>query len=227
MVPAKETAEEQLLRMIEGPSGPKRREAPKGSVINRGLNRFRNDWNDLWHRLTSTRGRRDRVDNFLWQLQLAGRIFWGLLGVLAVYTIIDLWVIQPEPPTLVMTATVTSQFPDGAASSGSLEENLKASAVAYRQTLASRNPFRLTREGVAVESSPSGPTARNKLLELTSNLVVVGINRGRVLEALIEDTDAKRTHFVKIGDKINGVTISDINDSGVVVSYEGEETTLQ
>lgn len=227
MVPAKETAEEQLLRMIEGPSRPKRREAPKGSSIQRGLNRFRNDWSDLWNRLTLTRGRRDRTDNFLWQLQLAGRVFWVMIGSLAVYIVVDLWVLQPQPPALVTSSTVIPQLVDGGTSSGSLEDNLKASAEAYRKTLSSRNPFRLAKERFSETAVPVGPTAKTKLLELTSNLVVVGINRGRIPEALIEDTEAKRTHFVKVGDEINGVIISEISNSGVVVTYEGEETILQ
>ena len=66
-----------------------------------------------------------------------------------------------------------------------------------------------------------------KLADLVSSLTVVGINRGTVPEALIEDTQAKRTHFVKVGDQVNGVTISSISSEGVKVTYEGEEAILQ
>ena len=91
--------------------------------------------------------------------------------------------------------------------------------------MAARNPFRLS--AGRLSEPATGQTVRSKLLELTSQLTVVGINRGRVPEALIEDKDAKRTHFVKVGDQINGVTIIRIDSQGVTVRYEGEETTLQ
>jgi len=227
MVPAKETAEEQLLRMIEGPAGPKRSEDPKGSALGKRFDRFKHQWDDFRHRLITPRRRRDHADTFLWQLQMAGRLFWVLLGALGVYIVVDLWLLQPQPPVLFLPGTQTQQPVDGSVSRLGIEEDLKESAEAYRRTLASRNPFRLAKERIVETGEPAGPTAKNKLLELTSTLVVVGINRGRVPEALIEDTEAKRTHFVKVGDQINGVTIKDINDTGVVVSYEGEETFLQ
>ena len=56
---------------------------------------------------------------------------------------------------------------------------------------------------------------------------MVGINRGKVPEALVEDTEAKRTYFVKVGDEINGLKISAIDVNGVKVTYEGEEAVLQ
>ena len=67
----------------------------------------------------------------------------------------------------------------------------------------------------------------NRLAELTASLTVVGIGLGRVPDALIEDTEEKRTFFVRIGDRINDLVVESIESNGVVVSYEGQETLLQ
>ena len=104
-------------------------------------------------------------------------------------------------------------------------EDASGRAQAYRQTLASRNPFRLEVE--RANEAPSSQTAKSRLADLTSSLTVVGINRGEVPEALIEDTQDKRTHFVKVGDQLNGITIRAIGQEGVTVTYEGEETVLK
>ena len=76
-------------------------------------------------------------------------------------------------------------------------------------------------------AAPGGPQAKSKLEELVGGLTVVGINRGRVPEALIEDAKATRTYFVKIGDDLNGLKVKAIDQNGVTVTYEGEETTLK
>lgn len=223
MVPAKETAEEQLLRMIEGPSGPL---PPKATAKPFSIGKLVEPF---------LRGggfpgfgprpqpRKDRNDPFLSRLQLTGRLFWVLLGGLGLYLVADLWLLQPTPPTLRPVGGGSSAAPAGPLTQ-TLDEQLRQSAE-YRSTLASRNPFRLDTGRLA--ESDATPTVKNRLLEMTSTLTVVGINRSRVPEALIEDTEAKRTHFVKVGDTVNGMTITAIDDRGVTLKYEGEETILQ
>ncbi len=220
MVPAKETAEEQLLRMIEGPPSA----SPKGSPGSFSPERLRDGLRDsvetLKRWMRGSQSHRESGDAFLAQLQLAGRIFWAVLGALGLYLIVDVVILQPAPPHLALVPQPSS----GTAHSTSVEDAAGRSQ-AYRQTLISRNPFRLEVERAA--KTPSSQTAKSRLLELVGSLVVVGINRGAVPEALIEDTQNKRTHFVKVGDQINGITISGIDQERVTVTYEGEEAVLK
>ena len=220
MAPAKETAEEQLLRMIEGPSAPSPKGAAGGSPAGRMLEALREAWDVLRRRFQGRAGAqaRDRGDAFLSQLQLAARIFWGVLAALGLYLIVDVVILQPAAPRLPAP-------PRAAGSENRPVEGSGSKLQEYRQSLAAHNPFRL--EAVRIANAPPSETAQAKLQELTAKLSVVGINRGAIPEALIEDADSKRTHFVKVGDVINGVTISDINNDGVKVSYEGEETVLK
>jgi hypothetical protein len=222
MVAAKETAEEQLLRMIEG-SGPAPASGRPGRPAAAGWERLLSPLGQGRRLLGQWFGRpkrdRDRSDPFLWQLQLTSRLFWVVLAGLGIYLVVDLGINQPKPPTLLAPGGTRA----GGTPGWTLEDQSRQLAN-YRSTLASRNPFRL--------SAPGSPgldpaTVKNKLVELTQTLTVVGINRGRVPEALIEDTEAKRTHFVKVGDQLNGLTISRIDEHGVTVSYEGEELTLK
>ena len=220
MVPAKETAEEQLLRMIEGPSAPSPKGSAGGPPAGRMLDPLRDAWDALrrWIRGRAGGPARDRGDAFLSQLHLASRVFWAVLAALGLYLVIDVVILQPAAPRLSTPPHASGGGAQPVESSGNkLQE--------YRKALAARNPFRL--EAVRVEDAPASQTAQAKLEELIAKLSVVGINRGAVPEALIEDADSKRTLFVKVGDVVNGVTISAIDQEGVKVSYEGEETLLK
>jgi hypothetical protein len=163
-------------------------------------------------------GRRDVGDPFLAQLQLAGRVFWALLGALGLYLVVDVLILQPPPPRLALGPQTPSGVGNPAA------DDAAARVKTYRENIISRNPFRLEAKRQEQQDSQ---TAQDKLQELTATLVVVGINRGAVPEALVEDTESKRTHFLKVGDEIKGLTISAIDQEGVKVTYEGEEALLK
>ena len=226
MVPAKETAEEQLLRMIEGSKGSApSKVAWHPASLGRFMAPFWKGGGFLRRWSGRTLSQRDQGDAFLWQLQLTGRVFWVILAGLGLYLVVDLWVLQPTlPPTLLSQVTP----PPGPATSGTLpptlEEQLRQSAE-YRSTLAARNPFRLATGRMS--ETTAGQSVKNKLVELTNTLTIVGINRGKIPEALIEDTEAKHTYFVKVGDQINGMTVSAIDENGVKITYEGEELVLK
>lgn len=221
MVSTKETAEEQLLRMIEGPPSASPKGSPGGFSPERLRESVRDSIDALKRRVRGSHSRREGGDRFLAQLQLAGRIFWAVLGALGLYLIVDVVILKPPSPRLALAPQPLT----GGASTVTPVEDAAGRMQAYRQALISRNPFRL--ETGRVAEAPSSQTAKNRLLELTSSLVVVGINRGIVPEALVEDTQNKRTHFVKVGDQINGITISGIDQEGVKVTYEGEDAVLK
>ena len=225
MVPAKETAEEQLLRMIEGPGGPKPSRGPlRGFSPKRFVEQLRERGETLW-RLALPAQQGERSDVLLWRLHLAERICWVILAGLGIYLIVDLALIKRQPPTILVRTMPEGASPTQRGASGLAEDQLKPLAE-YREAIMSRNPF-----GGHLAKGAGGSTgdqgAKGKLIELTKSLTVVGINRGRIPEALIEESTAQRTYFVKVGDQINGLTVKSIDQSGVTVGYEGEETLLQ
>ena len=222
MAAAKETAEEQLLRMIEGPGpdsskGPWQRFAPK-----RWLEQLRGSGEAL--RRLALPSARDSGDVFLWRLHLAERLSWVVLTLLGVYLIVDLVVVRRQPPTVIVHTGSEAQ-PTGPLPNPMLAEDQLKPLPAYQEAITARNPFTGRRadstEAIVI------PGVKGKLTELTKTLSVVGVNRGRIPEALIEDSAASHTYFVKVGDQINGVTVKSIDDAGVTLTYEGEETVLQ
>lgn len=222
MGPTKETAEEQLLRMIEGPAGPRppRGSGPKVRAAAVAA-QLKSRISGLWRWAIPGEASRARSDGFLWRLQIGERIIWVLLGGLALYLVVDLVMLKRRLPVLSGSSTPSAVQPVDAAGIPA-EDQLKPLAQ-YREALSTRNPFGLSPVG---GGSGSGKV-KSRLTELTGALSVVGINRGRVPEALIEDSQDQRTHFVKVGDDINGLKVVTIDDRGVTVSYEGEETTLR
>ncbi len=102
----------------------------------------------------------------------------------------------------------------------------------YLEKVRSRDLFKMGRE-VIVESDDeevktvirsSGPS---KLVEMTQDLRLVGISWSKDPDAMIEDTKASRTFFVKRGHKIGGMRVEAIFKDKIVLSYEGEETELR
>jgi len=221
MAPAKETAEEQLLRMIEGPAAPEPPQRPqRGFSPAELLQRVQRAVEDLRRWILPSA--REGADGLLWRLRLAQRAMWGVLICMALYLVIDLVLLRPTLPT--MTREASPEHPAGAADAVAIEDRLKP-LPEYRENVGGRNPF-----GLMMQRALQGETdesAHAKLLEITATLRVAGINRGRVPEALIEDETANRTHIVKVGDDLNGLTVKAIDARGVLVSYEGEETLLE
>lgn len=90
----------------------------------------------------------------------------------------------------------------------------------YEEAAAKRDLFSPPARG----SEAQLPGAQPKFTELTKNLVLVGIYWGTHPEAMIEDTAAKKTYFLKRGDPINGLRIKNILKDRVILEYQGEET---
>ena len=225
MVPAKETAEEQLLRMIEGPGQPSssRGAAPPLSM-GRLKEPFRRFADPLWRWFFRSQHRLEQSDPLLWRLRLAQRIFWVVLGGVGCYLVIEFVVLQRRPPTMTSQSSTPKAIEPSGTEGMAIDETLKPQ-VEYREALVGRNPFGLTIGSSATTAEPQH--TKGRLSELAGALTIVGINRGRVPEALIEDAEAKRTFVVKVGDVVNQLTVKAIDEHGVIVSHEGEETTLK
>lgn len=209
--------------MIEGPRGPTppSRGPFRGLSVERVVDWGRTVAGRLGRWLLPQQQHLETADPLLWRLRLIQRIVWVALAGLGIYLVFDLLIVRPQPPTMAVRS--------GGAPAGSEALPVEAGDTvkppeAYRDSLVVRNPFGLS--GIVIQPTEQ-EAAKAKFAELTSHLTVVGINRGRVPEALIEDTAAQRTYFVKVGDEINGLTIKAIDHQGVLVSYGHEETRLK
>jgi len=214
MGPAKETAEEQLLKMIERPQAGAQKGAPRDAV-----QRWRSRVHELaersWRLLLP--GRRE-ADAFLWNLRVAQRVLWIGLAGLGAYVMLDL-LLWPSRPSPRRASSVHTAAP---AAAPAHSPPLKPLAE-YVSAVTQRNPFT---GAEALSLSAAARTAKSRLEELAQNLTVVGIDRGANPVALIEQKNPQRTYMVKVGEELNGLTVKRISPDGVVVDYEGEELVL-
>jgi hypothetical protein len=65
------------------------------------------------------------------------------------------------------------------------------------------------------------------IIEKTKHLKLVGIAWSEDPDAMVEDTRAKRTLFVKENDMINDVRVKEILKDKIILSYEGETVELK
>ncbi len=221
MAAYKETAEEQLLKMIEGPEGAK----PPSTVEPAPVPRFR-PFREMFQegkarllRILLPGWGQSHGDPLLWNLRLASRILWVFLAGLGAYVIFALVLVQPRYRS-------HPGLPAGTASSGSVSARNPLRPLGdYLGALLQRDPFTGRNLSPGQESSSQG--AHRHVEELTNGLKLVGIDRGPQPAALIENAGQKRTFIVNVGDEINGMKVKKITSEGVVLSYEGEEVVLQ
>lgn len=105
---------------------------------------------------------------------------------------------------------------------------LKNAASYYIEKARQRDIFKMgeTRSKVlAQETAPKSTIP--KIVEATQHLKLVGISWSADPDAMIEDTQAMRTLFVKRGQMIGDVEVRAIFKDKVVLSYGGEETELK
>ncbi len=229
MVRGKETAEERLLRMIEGPQ-------PAGSPAGRG--RFGVPWLpgsrggagnfffDLLARLRGA-GRVRRDDPVVRNLRLISRVIWVFLAALGTFVVVNLAAGYGDTKRMHSTQAMTDASPNVVAAPATALDQLSQPLSDYVSSVMQRNPFTGSSEVIAQAPQQAVQSAKERLEALASKLVVVGIDRGPSPEALIEDSSQQRTYFVKVGDQIGGLQVDEIGAQGVVVSYEGEKLLLR
>ena len=110
---------------------------------------------------------------------------------------------------------------------------IKKEASYYTEKVSQRDIFKMGKkepivEEVAPQETPAEiPVATSKIIEKTQNLRLVGISWSNNPDAMIEDTKALSTFFVRRGQMIGEVKVQAIFKDKVVLSYEGEETELR
>ncbi len=226
MVAYKETAEEQLLKMIEGPqagsssaSGHASGEAPAPPRPDR-WGRIRDSLFDSLQRFHPARTRPRGRDPLIWNLQLASRVLWMVLAALGAYVVVDLVLIQPA----YQLGRSSTGIPGAPAGPVTPRAPLKPLAD-YIGVVARRNPFTGLLPGLAQQASPL--TLERRLDQMVAGLTLVGIDRGPKPAALVENTEQNRTFIVNVGDEINGMKVKKISAEGVLLGYEGEEYLLR
>ena len=113
MVPGKETAEEQLLRMIEGSAAPKppARDPKSSSSLQQITEQVKHQVEQL--RRWAMPPPKASTDALLQRLRLIERLLWLLLIGLGCYMVWSLWLVQRQPPPL-SNATVPTTAPTSA-----------------------------------------------------------------------------------------------------------------
>jgi hypothetical protein len=100
---------------------------------------------------------------------------------------------------------------------------LKAASY-YLEKIRARDIFKM---GSRKKEEEEVKVPSSKIIGATQNLKLVGISWSGDPDAMIEDTKALRTFFVKRGQMIGEVKVQAIFKDRVVLSYEGEELELR
>lgn len=222
MDPNKDIAEERLLRVIE-------KGQARSSSVSIGANKAGNPfkWIRMWFAQNYARPVGRETDTTLRVLRVLSSVLWLGLAAFGIYFAADL-IKNREVPFKQRVFDLLSEHSKMNSSSMNpvLEEKLKPESH-YVQAMQNPNPFTGGAEEVIVESEPArGPSAEEKLAGMIKGLTVVGINRGSIPDAIIENSEEKRTFFVKAGDKINDLTVKEIKRDTVILSYEGSDVEI-
>lgn len=104
----------------------------------------------------------------------------------------------------------------------------------YSQKVNSRNIFKLDLKAISSQQEQGETleekviTPQDELLRLIEFLVLVGVSWSDDPIAMIENTDAKMTYFLKKNDEIeNGIKIKQIFIDKVILGYKGVEVELK
>lgn len=95
-------------------------------------------------------------------------------------------------------------------------------------SVVSREPLDAYLNGMAGKQVFAAAAAQTKSVVESSlnNLSLVGIIPGEKPQAILEDKKSQVTYYLVESQSVNGITVEDIQENKVVVSYEGETVTL-
>lgn len=105
---------------------------------------------------------------------------------------------------------------------------LKNTVSYYLEQVRQRDIFRMgpkKTEGAPEAQAPAGPSA--EIIEATQHFKLVGISWSNDPDAMIEDTKALKTFFVKRGQMLGDVRVQAIFKDKVILQYRGEEIELR
>jgi len=214
----KDIAEERLLRLIEGSeeagitSTRARRPLLRFNALTRAVRRWKNNL-------------AFRDDRLLSSLEVVSSFLWIILAAMGIYLGTNL----ASPQTSVSGVSI-SMMPRELTTEDVAPVKLNEKLLPeneYVGIVEARNPFTAQSEvETVVEAKPLAQTAAEMMREMATGLVVVAINRGAVRDAIIEDSVLKRSFFVKAGDKVKELTVKEIKNDKVILTFEGEEIEI-
>lgn len=157
-------------------------------------------------------------------IKLVNKILGLFIFVLAVYFISNLF-----NSLINLKKTPYLEFkPQEGASLASVQEPsfLKKAASYYFEKVRERDIFKMgAKKPTTVGGPPRSPSSR--IIEATQHLKLVGISWSNDPDAMIEDSKALRTFFIKRGQMIGEVKVQAIFKDKVILSYAGEEIELR
>jgi hypothetical protein len=217
------TPEKQLLNLIEE---PKSRSSLQAAVIKRhGLSIF--SFGAFKGRFAFFRERlqKDLKEGKVYQLDVKAlnSILRLAVLVLAVYFVISLFLaVMNSKKTLEVELKSTGEKQGFRTQPTSF---LKAASY-YLEKARERDIFRMGMKKTASEVAlPKGPS--QMILDATQHLKLVGISWSDDPDVMIEDTQAKRTYFLKKGQSIDKIKLEAVFKDKVILSCAGEEIELK
>ncbi len=162
-----------------------------------------------------------------WRIRFQGApwmtlAIWGLGFMLAIeLVLVAVQLARPVP-------SVTPRIVPSEASSASGGEEALLSPLPSLSESASQLLF--TSPAIAGSSGggpalPAGPSQTGKLL--ASRLTLMGIMSGEPPQAIIEDSETKKTYFVTTGQAVTeGATLEQVLDNRVILDLNGEKIEL-
>jgi type II secretory pathway component PulC len=97
----------------------------------------------------------------------------------------------------------------------------------YLEKAIARDIFRPASEQIVEKPQEETKPASSQARQATGHLVLVGIAWSANPDAMIEDTKAQKTFFVKKGNRIGDIKVEAVLRDKVILSYEGEEVELK
>lgn len=76
-------------------------------------------------------------------------------------------------------------------------------------------------------SAGSMPVLQASAVELIKDYRLKGVILGGEAEAIVEDVKTQKTSFIKIGDQVGDLTVKEIKEGMIVLSYFGGEAKLE
>ena len=203
----KQPPEEKLLRLIRGKGPHAAAEAPAAATVAVGTSAIAVPAGGLGSRLRSTPWPRVAV---------------GCLGLALLIEVVSLLieVMRPLPAVLVPSVPTPPAVPSGDAAASSLAiPSLEASFA---------HPVFMSSAAESLAAPPgakTGPSGSAK--QLASRLTLMGIVSGTPGEAVIEDSETRRTYFVTTGQAlVEGATLERVLDNRVILDLNGEKIEL-
>ncbi len=219
------TPEKQLLKLIEDPKSKatiamEAQAVKYNSFLSLGawLGRFSffKEKTGKWFKS----GRHQNPDN----IRMINQILALVIAVTLVYFIFNLFISLSK---MHKTPNLQFKMPDTVKQVPLKESSLLRNTSYYLEKVRQRDIFKMGSIGSSSAGDAAKREAISKIMELSQNLKLVGISWSDDPDAMIEDTKAARTFFIKRGQMVGDLKVQAIFKDKVVLSYGKEEVDLR